>query len=86
MKEKADDSRKRENMNSLKLNNNMLTTRFQTIKLVIHVAKMQQILFFVQVLMMNFNIPIGNVYCGSVLNVILLLYQELKNIHRNEHQ
>ena len=34
-------------MNELKLANQMLTTHFQTMKLVIHVAKMQQIMFFV---------------------------------------
>ena len=33
-------------MNSIKLKNHVLTTPFQTRKLVIHVAKMQQIWFF----------------------------------------
>ena len=42
-------------------------------KLVIHVAKMQQILFFVHQLMMNVDFPIRNVSCGSVLYVVLLL-------------
>ena len=42
----------------------MLTTPFQTMKLVIHVAKMQQIMFFVNRLMVNVNCPIGNLYCG----------------------
>ena len=39
---------------------------FQKKKLVIHVAKMQQILFFVHQRIMNVNCPIGNVFCGSV--------------------
>ena len=86
MKDKADDSRGRENMNQLKLTNHMLTTPFQTMKLVIHVAKMQHILFFVRQLMMNVNCPIGNVFCGSVLSVMLLLSQKLKWIHQSEHQ
>ena len=64
----------------------MLTTPFQTMKLVIHVAKMQQILFFVHQLMMNLNYQIGNVHCGSVRPVLILLSQELKDIHRTEHQ
>ena len=55
-------------------------------KLVIHVAKMQQILFFVHRLMMNVNFPIGNVYYRSVLPVLILLSQELKFIHQTEHQ
>ena len=73
-------------MNELKLTNHILTTPFQTMKLVTHVAKMQQIMFFVHQLMMNVNRPIGNVYFGSVLLVLLLLYRELKDIHRTKHQ
>ena len=46
MKYKADNSHVRENMNELKLTNQMLTTPFQTMKLVIRVAKMQQIFFY----------------------------------------
>ena len=55
-------------------------------KIVIHVAKMQQIMFFVHQPMMDINPPIGNVYYGSVLPVILLLSQELKFIHQTKHQ
>ena len=73
-------------MNYLNLTNHILTTPFQMIKLVIHVAKIHQIMFFVHQLMMNFDRPIGNVYCGSVLTVLLLISQELKDIHRTEHQ
>ena len=47
-------------MNELKLKNQMLTTPFKTMKLVIHVAKMQQILFFVHRLIMNVKRPIEN--------------------------
>ena len=63
----------------------MLTMHFQRKKLVIHVAKMQQILFFVHQLMMNLNCPIRNVSCRSVLSVVLLLSLELKLIHQTEH-
>ena len=59
---------------------------FQKKKLVIHVEKMQKILFFVHQLIMDVNSPIGNVSCGSVLSVVLLLYQELKWINQTEHQ
>ena len=68
------------------ISNHMMTAPFQTMKLVIHIAKMQQILFFVNRLMMNVNLPIGNVYCGSVLLVLLLLSHESKEIHQTEHQ
>ena len=68
------------------LTSNMLTTSFQITKLVIHVAKMQQILFFVHQLMMNVDRPIGNVFSGSVMSVVLLISQELKWIHQTEHQ
>ena len=64
----------------------MITTPFQTVKLVIQIAKMQHIFFFAHQLMMNFNLPIGNVYCRSVLSVIILLSQKLKEIHWTEHQ
>ena len=30
--------------------------------------------------------PIGNVFCGSLLSVVLLLSQELKWIHQSEYQ
>ena len=69
------------NMDSLNLKNHMLTTPFQTMKLVIHVAKMQQIMFFVHRLTINLNTPIGNMYYGSVLPVLLSIYQDLKEIH-----
>ena len=42
--------------------------------------------FFVHQLMMNVNCPIGNMFCGSVMSVVLLLYHELKWIHQTEHQ
>ena len=64
----------------------MLTTPFQIMKVVIHIDKMQQILLFVHRPMMNLNFPIVNVYCGSVVTVLLLLPQELKEIYRAEHQ
>ena len=35
--------------------------------------------FFVHRIMTNENFPNGNVYCGSVLPVLLLLSQELKD-------
>ena len=73
-------------MNELKLTNHMLTTPFQTMKLVIHVAKMHHILFFENRLMMNVNGPIESEYCGSIMPVLLLIYQELKYIHQTEHQ
>ena len=73
-------------MNEINLTNNMLTMYFQKEKLVIHVAKMQEILFFVHQLTMNVNVPIGNVFCRSVLFVVILLSQELKWIHQSEHQ
>ena len=56
--------------------NHMLTMHFQKKKLVTHVVKMQKILLFVHQLMMNVNFLIGNVSCGSILSVVLLLYQE----------
>ena len=43
------------NMNDLKLTNNMPKKTFQKVKLVIHVAKMKQIMFFVHQLMMTVN-------------------------------
>ena len=49
-------------------------------------CEMQQIVVFVHRLMMNFNCPIGNLYCGSVLPVLLLFSQELKEIHQTELQ
>ena len=54
-------------MNQLRLTNHMLNTTFQTMKLVIHIAKIQQIIFFVHRLMVNINFPIGYLYYGSVL-------------------
>ena len=75
-----------EKMNELNLANHMLTMYFQRKKLVIHVAKMQQILFFLNQLMMNLNCPIGNLFCGSVLSVVLFFSQQLKWIHKSEHQ
>ena len=54
---------------------------YATMKIIIYVTKIQQIMFLVHQLMKNFNLPIGNAYCGSVLTVLLLLYQELKEIH-----
>ena len=86
MKYKADNSHVRENMNELKLTNQMLTTPFQTMKLINYFATMQQILFFVYQPTMDVNFPIGNVFCVSVLPVLLLLSQELKKIHQTEPQ
>ena len=74
MKDKADHSRGR-NKDELTQAYKSYTTTFQTMKLVVDVAKMQLILFFVHRLMMNFNCPIGNVYCRSVLPVPILLSQ-----------
>ena len=34
----------------------------------------------------EFQYPIGNVYCGSVLPVLVFTSKELKWIHRTEHQ
>ena len=48
--------------------------------------KMQHILFFAHRLMMNVNCLIVNMYCGSVLPITILIYQELKLIHRTEHK
>ena len=48
--------------------------------------KMKQIQFFVHGLMINFTFPIGKVYCGNILPLILLLFQELKYINRTKHQ
>ena len=73
-------------INKLKLTNHMLTTPFQTMKPAIHVTKMQHIMFFAHQLMMNVNFPILDVYCGSVLTVLLLISQEVKDIHQTEHQ
>ena len=57
---------------------------FLMTKLVIHVSKMQQIMFFLHQLMMNVNLPIGNVYCGSALTVLVLISHELKDINWTE--
>ena len=46
MKDKADNSRGRKKYELTQLTNHMLTTPFQMMKLIIHVAKIQQILFF----------------------------------------
>ena len=86
MKDKVDNSRgkgKYELTQSYKL---YADYAFPGNKLVIHVAKMQQILFFVHQLIMNVNYPIGNVFFGSVLSVVLFLSQKLKWIHQSEHQ
>ena len=64
----------------------MLTTPFEKMKLVTHVVNMHQILFFVQQLMMNVNLLIGNVSYGILLPVLLFLYREMKKIHQTEHQ
>ena len=72
MKYKADNSRGRENMNQLKLTNHILATPFQEMKL------FRQIMLFVHQLMTNVNFQIGNVYCVSVLHVLILISHELK--------
>ena len=52
----------------------------------IHVTKMQQIMFLVHRLMMNVNCPIGDMYCVSVLPVLIFISRELKEIHLTDHQ
>ena len=66
----------------------MLTTTFQKIKLVIHVAKMQQIMFFVHRLMMNGNDPIGNVSrLASALdfNLLYTIFNALSSVSLQPH-
>ena len=86
MKEKADNSYGRGKDELTQAYKSYADYAFPENKLVIHVAKMQQILFFVHQLMMNVNCPIGNVFCGSLLSVVLFLSQKLKWIHQSEHQ
>ena len=75
-----------EKINSLKFTNHMLTTFFQTVKLIIHVARMQQILFFLHQLIRYVYFLIEEIPRRSVLNVPILIYLELKYIHQTEQQ
>ena len=75
MKDKADNSRGREKYELTQAYKSYADYAFPEKKIVIHVAKMQQILFFVHQLMMNVNFPIVNVFFGILLSVVLLLSQ-----------
>ena len=73
MKYKAENSRGRGKDELTQAYKSYADYTFPEKKLFIHVAKMHQVLFFVYQLMMNVNSPIGNVFCISVLSVVLLL-------------